>query len=57
MVYDPNANKQFDLDDELKKIKQRYEQENKVNDKNKQNLIIELKRLQQKNQLKTTQYD
>lgn len=57
MLYDPSANKDFDLQAQLRRIKERYDRENAVNDKNKQNLIVELKKLQHKSQLKSTEHD
>lgn len=57
MRYDPNANRDFDLEEQLRKIKERYDKENANNDKNKQNLIAELKSLQHQSQTKSTKID
>jgi hypothetical protein len=40
IVYDPATNKTFDLEGELKKIKERYDIQNALNDKNKENYIV-----------------
>ncbi len=57
LVYDPSTNRTFDLEAEINKIKERYDKENALNDKNKQNYILELKRLQHKNQTKSSEHD